>query len=112
MQAWAPLGRGNLSQDAFLASMGQKYGKTAAQVALRWIIQHKCLPLPGSKNKDHMQQNLSVLDFNLSPDEMEEIDARAKVGARERVTPEVGVGFTDEFDFAYEECWPKQQPSA
>lgn len=112
VQAWAPLGRGNLSHDALLASIGQKYGKTAAQVALRWIIQHKCLPLPGSKNKDHMQQNLSVLDFNLSPDEMEEIDARAKVGARERVTPEVGVGFTDEFDFAYEECWPKQQPSA
>lgn len=108
VQAWGPLSRGNLSHDPLLESIGQKHGKTAAQVALRWIIQHQCLPLPGSKNEKHMKQNLDVLDFALSEAEMQEIDARAKLGVRERVTVDSGVGFTDEFDFAYEECWPKQ----
>lgn len=105
VQAWAPLGRGRISEDALLARIGKKYGKTSSQVALRWIIQHDCMPLPGSKSEKHIRENMDVTDFILSKEEMEEIDRRAKVGERERFTIET-IGFEDEFDFSYEECWP------
>ncbi len=49
VQAWAPLGRGRLSNDPLLKEIGARYSKTASQVALKWIVQHGCLPLPGAK---------------------------------------------------------------
>lgn len=107
VQAWAPLSRGKIGNDPFLISLGQKYEKTVAQIAIRWILQHHCVPLPGSKNKQHIQENFDVLDFSLSDNDMNEINKRAKLGQRERVKEEYGLGFTDEFDFSYEECWPK-----
>jgi diketogulonate reductase-like aldo/keto reductase len=106
VQAWAPLGRGRISQDSLLARIGEKYGKTSSQVAIRWIIQHGCIPLPGSKNPEHIRENRDINDIMLSEDEMYEIDQRARNGERERVTKEM-VGFEDEFDFSYEMCWPK-----
>ncbi len=106
VQAWAPLGRGRICQDPLLARIGEKYGKTASQVAIRWIIQHGCMPLPGSKNETHIRENIDVNDFMLSQAEMDEIDQRAKVGERERYSKEV-LGVGDEFDFSYEDCWPK-----
>jgi methylglyoxal/glyoxal reductase len=107
IQAWGPLGRGIISEDALLTEMGKKYGKTASQVAIRWIIQNGCIPLPGSKNSNHIQQNIEIMDFTLSQEEMQVINKRACLGKRERITADAGVGFTDEFDFSYEECWPK-----
>ena len=98
--AWAPLNRGGLSNDKFLASVGKKYGKTAAQISLRWIIQNGCIPLPASQNKAHIVQNMAVLDFALTEQEMQELNQRAKAGHRTRVS-------FDEFDFSYEQCWPK-----
>ncbi|MBA3721888.1 MAG: aldo/keto reductase [Parachlamydiaceae bacterium] len=108
VQAWAPLGRGRISDDIFLVNLGIKYGKSASQVAIKWILQHGCIPLPGSKNKKHMQKNLEVNDFTISAADMKEIDERAGIGKRERITEDIGLGFTDEFDFSYEACWPKQ----
>ncbi len=106
VQAWAPLGRGRISHDPLLARIGQKYGKTPSQVAIKWIIQHGCIPLPGSKNETHMRENFNISDFALTEDEMSEIDNRAKGGVRERFTKET-LGLDDEFDFSYEQCWPK-----
>ncbi len=83
------------------------YGKTVPQIALKWIIQHQCIPLPGSQNENHMKQNMDIRDFTLSEEDIEEIDNRAKTGKRMRITQANGLGFTDEFDFSYEECWPK-----
>lgn len=106
MQAWAPLDRGLVDNNALLVDLGEKYGKTAAQIALRWIIQHGCIPLPCSKNSHHMQENKDVFDFVLSPQEMDMINAKARDGKRRRVRAEADLGFTDEFDFSYDECWP------
>ncbi len=106
IQAWGPLSRGKISHDPLLAQIGKKYDKTASQIALRWIVQHGCIPLPGSQNPQHIQQNFSIMDFQLSEEEMEQINARAKNGQRERVTKEM-IGWEDEFDFTYEQCWPK-----
>jgi 2,5-diketo-D-gluconate reductase B len=107
VQAWAPLGRGRISQDSVLTKIGEKHSKTASQVAIRWIIQHGCVPLPGSKNEGHIRENSDVNDFVLSQDDMEEIDRRAKLGKRERFTKEQ-IGLQDEFDFTYENCWPNE----
>ncbi len=51
IQAWRPLNRGKLANDAGLVEIGKKYGKSSGQVALRWIIQKEVIPLPGSSNR-------------------------------------------------------------
>ncbi len=101
VQAWSPLGRGGISDDPFLTKIGKKYGKTASQVALRWIVQHGCIPLPGSKNEKHIQQNIDIMNFSLTNEEMAAIDQRAENGKRARMS-------SDEFDYSYEQCWPKR----
>lgn len=105
IQAWRPLNLGRMNEDEVLIEMGKKHGKTACQIALRWIVQHGCIPLPGSKDARHMQENLNVMDFVLSTEEMHTLDQRAVTGSRYRLD-KARVGFTDEFDFSYEECWP------
>lgn len=107
VQAWRPLNKGRLKDDAMLVAIGKKYQKSASQVALRWIVQHDSIPLPGSKSLEHIRENIAIFDFELSPDEMQMIDERAEKGERYRMTKERGLGFTDEFDFTLEQCWPK-----
>ncbi len=106
IQAWAPLARGRLSKDHLLNKLGKIYHKTPMQIALKWIMQHHCVPLPGSQNENHMRQNLDICDFTLSQADMQAIDQQAASGERTRITPNLGLGFTDEFDFTYEQCWP------
>lgn len=106
IQAWRPLNLGRISDDAMLAEIGHKHKKTACQVALKWIVQHGCIPLPGSQNKAHIQENMNIFDFSLSEEEMLLIDKRAREGERFRLTEEHGLGFADELDSSYDECWP------
>ncbi len=107
-QAWAPFGRGRLKNDPLLFEIAKKHGKITAQIALKWCLQHGVLPLSGSTNPKHMRQNLQITDFSLSSEEMNALDTQAQKGERERVAAERGFGFTDEFDFSYEECWPRK----
>lgn len=94
-----------------LGELAAKYGKTVPQIAIRWILQHGCVPPPGSKNNvEHMEQNENVLDFTLSEEEMTTIDNHAKQSTRKMGVKGVAAereGFSDEFDFSYEQCWPK-----
>ena len=73
MMAWGPLGGqgvdGIVKNDE-LAAIGAKYGKSAAQVALRWLTQRGIVAIPKSSHKERMEQNLNVLDFTLTADEM------------------------------------------
>ncbi len=110
IQAWAPLARGRLLTDPLLKAIAERYKKMPTQVALRWIMQHGCLPLPSSQNEAHIETNFDVFDFALSKQEMDEIDAKARTGERYRITKENGIGFSDEFDFTYEECWSRKSP--
>lgn len=107
VQAWGPLGRGRINDDILLANLGTKYRKTSSQIAIKWIIQNGCIPLPGSKNPKHIKENIDVMDFVLTEEDMKTINERARNGQRERVTLDMGAGFADEFDYSYEECWPK-----
>ena len=83
VQAWGPLGRGRINDDVILANLGKKYGKTSSQIAIKWIIQNGCIPLPGSKNPKHIKENIDVMDFVLSEEEMKTINERARNGQRE-----------------------------
>ncbi len=74
MMAWGPLGGQGVDgivKNEKLAAIGAKYGKSAAQVALRWLTQRGIVAIPKSSHKERMEQNLNVLDFTLSSDEME-----------------------------------------
>ena len=76
-EAWAPFGegRGGLFENPVLAEIGGKYGKTTAQVMLRWNIQRGIVVLPKSVHKDRMEQNLNVFDFVLTDEDMVKIGA-------------------------------------
>ena len=83
LMSWYPLGHGDKSliQEPVFAELGKKYGKTPAQVILRWHIQMGFVVIPGSKNVDHIKDNLNIMDFELTDDEMAEI---AKLDKGER----------------------------
>lgn len=73
--AWSPLGQGKLLADPTLVSIGQAHKKTAAQVILRWNIQHGIITIPKSIHKERIEENAQIFDFELSADEMKKIDA-------------------------------------
>lgn len=74
-QAWAPLaeGKDGIFTDPVLSGIGAKYGKSAAQVALRWNVQRGVSILPKSTHLDRMEQNLAIWDFELTGEEMDKI---------------------------------------
>ncbi len=75
IMSWYPLGHGDKSliNEPIFKVLGEKYHKTSAQVILRWHTQMGFVVIPGSKNIDHIKDNLNILDFKLSPGEMTEI---------------------------------------
>ena len=83
LMSWYPLGHGDkgLLREPVFTELGQKYGKTPAQVILRWHTQMGFVVIPGSKNVEHIRDNLDILDFTLTDDEMAKI---AKLDRGER----------------------------
>ncbi|MGM9658253.1 MAG: aldo/keto reductase, partial [Eubacteriales bacterium] len=80
LEAWAPFGegrRGTFDNPAVL-NIGRKYGKTAAQVMLRWNIQRGVIVIPKSTHIERMKENFNVFDFSLSDDDMRAIAALNK----------------------------------
>ena len=76
MMAWGPLGGQGVDgiiKSGLLAGIGAKYGKTASQVALRWLTQRGIVAIPKSTHKERMQQNLDIFDFALTDDDMAQI---------------------------------------
>ena len=76
-EAWGPFAEGNhgIFTHPVLTGIGSKYGKSAAQVALRWNVQRGAVVIPKSVHKDRMAQNLDIWDFTLSDEDMAEIAA-------------------------------------
>lgn len=76
MMAWGPLGGQGVDgivKSEELAAIGAKYGKSAAQVALRWLTQRDIVSIPKSVHKERMEQNYNVLDFSLTDEDMAQI---------------------------------------
>ncbi len=75
--AYSPLGKGRVSRDATLSEIGKKYQKTAAQVALRWLLQlGNVSVIPKASNDKHRKENFELFDFELSDEDMDEIRNR------------------------------------
>lgn len=85
-EAWGPFAEGNhgIFTHPVLTKIGEKYGKSAAQVALRWNVQRGVVVIPKSVHKDRMEQNMDIWDFELSADDMAEI-AKLDLGHSEIV---------------------------
>ena len=83
VQAWAPIMRGGVADIAELVRIGDRYGKTAAQVSLRWILQSGLTTIPKSVHRSRLAENADVFDFELSA---------ADLGAIESLTGERRIG--------------------
>lgn len=77
IESWGPFaeGKNNMFTNEVLTKIGKNYGKTAAQVALRFLLQSDVVVIPKSVHKDRMKQNFEVFDFTLNENEMKEIEA-------------------------------------
>lgn len=80
IMAWYPLGHGDrtLVNESIFTDLAAKYGKSNTQIILRWHEQSGNIVIPGSKNPDHIKSNIDIFDFELTKDEMKQIDALDK----------------------------------
>nr|WGD66154.1 aldo/keto reductase [Bacillus velezensis] len=91
LEAWSPLMQGQLLDHPVLQEIAEKYGKSAAQVILRWDLQNGVITIPKSTKKHRIEENANVFDFELSADDMKRID---DLNENLRVSPD-----PDNFDF-------------
>lgn len=91
IQAWYPLGHGDkaLIEEPIFSQLAAKYGKSNAQIILRWHIQEGNIVIPGSKNPDHIKANFDLFDFELTGEEMDKIAAMDKQKRYYTSTPEL-----------------------
>jgi methylglyoxal/glyoxal reductase len=91
MEAWSPLMQGQLLDNPLLQKMANKYNKSIAQVILRWDLQNGVVTIPKSTKKHRIVENADIFNFELSPEDIEQID---KMNQNHRVGPD-----PDHFDF-------------
>jgi 2,5-diketo-D-gluconate reductase B len=80
--AYCPLARGKVPGDPVLAGIGKRHGKTASQVALRWLVQQGIVVIPRSSKPERLAENMALFDFSLSDAEMAEIAGLRRPDAR------------------------------
>ena len=91
LQAWSPLMQGKVIHDTTICEIAKKYNKSPVQIVLRWDIQHHVVTIPKSSNVHRMIENASIFDFELTPDDMGQLDTLDK---NSRIGPD-----PDDFDF-------------
>lgn len=91
LEAWSPIMKGRVLNIQELVSIGEKYGKSAVQVALRWDLQHQVVTIPKSAQQQRIASNADIFDFELSEEDMARID---QLDRGDRVGPD-----PDNFDF-------------
>jgi diketogulonate reductase-like aldo/keto reductase len=74
LTAYCPLGKGRVVRDPTLARIGQKYGKSAAQVSLRWLLQKGAIVIPKAGSVEHLRENREMDGWELTPEDMRRID--------------------------------------
>ena len=72
--AWSPLMQGNFKEEPLFATIGERYGKSPAQVILRWCLQNDIIVIPKSSNRERIRENGDLFDFELSEEDMILID--------------------------------------
>jgi 2,5-diketo-D-gluconate reductase B len=91
--AYCPIARGRASGDEVLTRIGKKHGKSAGQVSLRWLIQKGAIVIPRTSKVERLTENMTIFDFELSAQDMAEIDTLAKPAGRV-----VSVGWAPRWD--------------
>ncbi|KGX87348.1 aldo/keto reductase [Pontibacillus litoralis] len=74
VEAWSPLGRGRYLDDDTLQALATKHGKSPAQIMLRWDYQHGVVTIPKSTKKHRQEENAAIFDFQLSDEDMQQLD--------------------------------------
>jgi 2,5-diketo-D-gluconate reductase B len=80
--AYSPIAKGRIKNDKALARIGEKHGKTAAQVCLRWLLQQNVAAIPRTSKIERLSENIELFDFELSDDEMRQISAMSNPKGR------------------------------
>ena len=80
VEGWSPLGRARVLEDPLLVGIARRYGKSVAQICLRWAVQHGVVPLPKSVSPERMKSNLDIFDFALTDADMRLIDSMPPTG--------------------------------
>lgn len=80
IEAWSPLGTGRVLENAVLKELADKYGKSVAQICIRWCLQSDVIPLPKSVTPKRIVENLDVYDFEISKDDIKHINALPYIG--------------------------------
>ncbi len=84
--AYSPIAKGRVKSDETLIEMGRRYGKSSAQICLRWLVQQNVVAIPRTSKIERLSENIDVFDFTLSDDDMASLFA---MGSREgRITEE------------------------
>lgn len=76
--AWSPIMHGRDNMPPVVVEIAKKHGKSPQQVTLRWHLQSGVIPIPKASSKEHIKQNIDIYDFELTPEEMEAINAQDK----------------------------------
>ncbi|MGY1856075.1 aldo/keto reductase [Modestobacter sp. SYSU DS0290] len=87
-EAWAPIAQGKVLDDETLIRVGERYGKSPAQAALRWAIQRGDIIFPKSVTRSRVEQNFDLFDFELTADDMREIDGLDRADGRNGPNPD------------------------
>jgi diketogulonate reductase-like aldo/keto reductase len=74
LQSYSPLTKGEKLKDQRILALAEKYGKTPAQIVLRWNIQHSVSTIPKSSNAARLKENFDIFDFEISSDDMKHMD--------------------------------------
>lgn len=82
VEAWSPMGRSDALTNETIVGIAEKYGKTPAQLCIRWVMQHDVLPLPKSVTPERIEDNLRVFDFEISPEDMRALDKLDLIGGQ------------------------------
>lgn len=89
LTAYSPLARGDIMDNDTLRDIGEKYGKTPAQISLRWLIQQdEVSAIPKASSREHQEDNFDIFDFELDQNEVERINELG--GNRRKVNPDFG----------------------
>ena len=91
--AYSPVAKGRIRNDITLLRIGDRYGKSAAQVCLRWLVQQNVSAIPRTSRIERLSENIEIFDFELSEDEMSQVSRLAH--ARGRLTD---FGFAPKWD--------------
>lgn len=86
-EAWRPLGKGAILEDAVIGEMAQRYGKSPAQIILRWHVQNNLVVIPKSVNPERLAQNLAIFDFQLRDDDMKRMATLDRADGRMGADP-------------------------